>query len=592
VGKGAIQIYWPLTALIKTFIETETLKMPFVALNDTDAHDQPKSLLHDWALLSLLKPYLFNKRKALLISILIIPLLSVTQLLQPKLFQLTLDDLLLKNSHHDHFLMMSFLFLALVLIHYGLRYLQMWLAQYMGQSIVLALRSDLFSHLQKLSVKFYNTTPFGKLITRVSADVENINEIFSQGGLAMLADLLMITGILVAMWLMQAQLALIVLAFVPVIFLTIRFFRNTSRRYYNKLRRVTAELNGHLQESLSGMDVIQSLNQIEPNTQAFETLSNTFQRTSIQSVVIDSAFTATIELLSLLTLFVMLGTLDVFHSFSVSLGTLVAFVQYTQMLYEPLEELSDKFTVLQSSLASIDKIDELLKTPIEITSPQYPVMIEDRLQDITFEDVTFGYNEESTILKAFNLVIPAGQRLAIVGATGAGKSTLIKLLNRQYDVQAGRITLGGIDIRDYALSDLRQQMTLISQEDFLFSRSLLENITFQSHLTPEASEKLWDILERLDMMALVKRLPEGLNTLLAERGRTLSQGERQLVVFARALYHAKKILILDEATSAIDPATEQRIQLALNTLMEGRTAIIIAHRLSTIRQVDRVLHIA
>jgi len=550
---------------------------------------QPKALaLQDLQLLKALGPYVKPHWKILTLSLVLLPLISVTQVLQPFIIKQAVDGPI---THHQFpgLLHAAFLFLGLIIVHYSLRYAQMVLAQMAGQRIILLLRSDLYNHLQSLDMRFYHRTPLGKLVTRLSSDVENISDVFAQGGIAIFSDLALIIGILVAMAVMNLQLALVTYAVLPLVMVTMIFFRRKSREIYNRMRFQLAELNSYLQESLSGMDIIQLLQRETYNEEAFKNLGRVFMKTNVRSVTYDSAFTAAIEFLSWLTIIAILGY--IVTGPLISFGLLVAFLQYIQMLYDPLEEVSDKFTTIQSGLASLEKIAELKSVAPQIISAENAISLEKAEGHIQFKNVSFSYLPGQPVLKNVSFEVHPGEKIALIGPTGSGKSTLIKLLNRSYDPDEGEILLDGIPIQNYDLSSFRRQVVVIPQDDFLFSRSLEENITLTYQESVDMS-RLKQVTATVHADAVVERFDTGFQTILAERGRNVSQGERQLLGFARALWHDPRIIILDEATSAIDPHTETLIQDALEKSLTGRTGVVVAHRLSTVRNVDKVYQLS
>lgn len=563
--------------------------MPFLDLNETDAHDK-KISLRDWLLLKTLWPSVRPHWRYVLASTLIVPLVSLSQIAQPLLVQRLLDGPITHGNWAGFVPLLAGL-AGLMGLHYGLRYCQMLLAQVTGQKVILSLRKALFNHILKLPAAFFESTPIGKPVTRLSSDMENISEVFASGGLAILSDFVVIGGVIVGMAFLSWPLALCVLAMLILTTLVMEGFRRQSRNAYNDQRIHTAEMNAILQESITGMEVIHLLQQAPEVDQSFQTRSCQLMKAGIRSVVFDSTFTASIELLSVATLIVALAwaAWNAGHGglaqAGLSIGVLAAFIQYIQMLFEPMEELSDKFTLIQSGLASLDKITELLEEPALDTQSGLP--LSQSGGQIILSDVWFGYTPENPVLKGISLEVRPGEKVAIIGPSGAGKSTLIKLLNRQYSPTSGHVMLDGHDLSTYQLDALRRQVVVIPQEDFVFSRSVAENISLRPP-SPDLVPGLEAVCQKVHADGWIRRLPEGLDTVLSERGRTLSTGERQLLMLARAMWHNPAVLILDEATSSIDPETEALLQTALQENLKDKTALIIAHRLSTIHFVDRV----
>lgn len=585
---------------------------PWLSLNDSDAHDKEPAL-KDLALFKLIWPYVKPEWVGLAGSMLLLPIISATQVIQPMLLKKALDGPVV---HHDLMGLLSIggEFALALAAHYGVRYAHMMLTQATGQRVVRRLRCALYDHLQGLSPRFYSSQPIGKLVSRISSDVENISEMFASGGVAILADFATIIGIFIAMLYVNVPLALIVLAVSPIVIGVMEFFRIQSRKAYNMLRVQLAKINSNLQETFSGIDVVQLLRRESYNLKQFDKVNIDYANTSIRSITFDSTFTASVEWMSYSTLVLVVAGFGWYATQGVpiqitqltgiatgtlTLGVLVAFLQYVQMLFEPIEDLSDKFTIVQSGLASIDKLSELLHEQSDLVDPSEPMQLPAWVLGtpsggITLTDVSYHYpNTEHNVLNHFNLSIQPGERVALIGPSGAGKSTIIRLLNRFHEPQSGSITLDGVPIQDLALSDLRHRIGVIPQDDFIFSRSVKDNIIMcpPNDRVPQTAtdDAVLAVLERVHAKAMVEQLPQGIHTQLSERGRNLSAGERQLLMFARALWHNPSVLMLDEATSAIDPQTEATVQRAINEAFTDRTAIIVAHRLSTIQHVDRVI---
>lgn len=565
---------------------------PYSDLNNSDAHQTVKTI-KDLGLIKAMWPFIKPQWRSVVVSMCLLPLVSLTQVIQPFVVKQAIDGPI-KAGNMAGLGAWALVFAGLLVAHYGLRYVQMQITQRTGQRVVLALRTHLFDHLQHLSMRYYHQTPVGKIVTRVTSDVENVSEMFASGGVEIFIDIALIVGILVAMVVMNPTFALVTVFILPFVFTVMEYFRRKSRATYNQLRVQQADINTTLQESLTGMDVIQLLNRQAHNLQVFDGLNRRYLKSNIQSIVYDCGFSASIEWFAYTT---MLGIIGLYvwvqwqgwTAQEVSLGGLVAFIQYVQMLFLPLEDISDKFTIIQSGLASIEKIDEILSVTPEIQDPTQPVTIDQKLKGtISFENVVFGYDPNLPILKGLNLSIPAGQKVALIGSTGAGKSTVIRLLDRQYDPQSGRVCVDGHSLTAYPVGALRAQIGVIQQEEFIFSRSIEENITLEPK-NPAYAERLRQVAQQVHALGFIDRLSDGFDTVLSERGRNLSSGERQLLVFARALWHDPAVLVLDEATASIDPNTEALVQQAFYEAIQGRTAIIIAHRLSTIEAVDRIV---
>jgi ATP-binding cassette subfamily B protein len=554
--------------------------------------------LRDWHLFQQLWPFLRPELRPLLVSLGMLPLISLTQAAQPFLVRHAIDGPIARGDWTD-LLGVSMAFLGLLAINHIVKWIQMQLSQRTGIRIVSAIRNALYEHLQRLSPRFYQRTPVGKLVTRFTSDVENLSEMLTAGGLAILADIVLIVGGLVGALFMHWRLGLLSALLLGVLILLSEFFRRRSRRAYDAIRVQLAHLNAYAQENLSGIDVVQLYVREAQNLRHFEAENRVSLRHNLSSVFYDSAFSATIELFTLASLIltiavgavVLLGASDSWiHGLfaPLSLGQLVAFCQFIQMMFSPVEDVSQKLTIIQSGLASMDKLAVLFQEPPEILSPSHGHDARRVQGEIRFDQVTFGYQAERPVLRDVSFEVRPGQTVAIVGPSGTGKTTVIKLLSRFYDVQGGTIRLDGVDLRDWDLESLRRNVVVIQQEDALFSRTIAENVALATaeEIDPE---RLWRALDRAHARAWVERLPEREATRLDERGRNLSAGERQLLMFARAFYHDPPVLVLDEATASIDPVTERDVQAAFDMLMEGRTVLVIAHRLTTVRHAHRIL---
>jgi ATP-binding cassette, subfamily B, multidrug efflux pump len=573
--------------------------MPWVSPNDTDANEQ-RVRWQDLKHLKALWPYVRPQKKRLIWAFALLPLVSLSQLALPWLVRLTIDGPI-QHKDWNGLIVNACVFLAIIAFHYTCKYYHLVITQVAGQHIIHALRCAIYNHLQTLSSSFFTKTPVGKIVTRVTADTENVNEIFASGCIGLFTDTAVIGGILVAMGFLEWRLAIIVLAICPFLILSVELIRRESRKAYNAIRGKLSDINIILQESVVGVEVIQMLQREQAREADFIEKCKAYRKSNLRAVVTDSSMTATIEVFSYVSYISVIvgfiwsqGTAN-----PISFGVLIGFLYYVQMLYEPIEQLSDKFTFIQSGLASIEKIMELMSEAPEIQERSQNVSKAPVQGEIVFDNVSFSYTPETPVLQGLSFTVNPGEKVALVGRTGAGKSTIIKLLARQYDITGGDIRLDGQPIQNLPIQSLRRSLVVIPQEDFLFSRSVRENITLTfssggSQKSLEAHDidtKIWSTLKRVHADTIVSQLPEGLDTILPERGKALSNGERQLLVFARALWHDPRVLILDEATSAIDPKTEALVQDALEETLKGRTAIIIAHRLSTIQNVDRIIHL-
>jgi len=561
--------------------------------NPVKANERQESGLKDFKLMAKLWPYMRVYKKSLFIAFILLPIIAGAEMGQTFLIRYAIDGPIKAGNMQGLFLY-ALGFATLLLLNYRVRYTQMAESQKTGQLIIRDLRTDLYRHYQTLSPRFYQRHPLGKLVTRITADIENLSEMLSSGGLAILADIAMIFGALVGMFIMNWMLALITVCTMTLLIAVMEFFRNRSRRAYDEIRVKAARINAFLQENFAGMELVQLYRREEKNYQHFESLNLSNLQSGLDSIFYSTSFNAVVEYTTHITLLLILGLgASAVQGGTLTIGALVGFFLFVRKMFEPVEDVSEKYSILQSGLSSIDKVMALFNEQPDILHQQLmnePTLMQSAKTpgDIVFSNVTFGYQADAPILRAINLHIAPGETIALVGPSGAGKTTLLKLLLRFYDVDQGAILLDGKDLREWNLHALRRNIVSIQQDDFLFSRSVAENIALAPY-QPSMEPALRLAAEKANALALIERLPKKFEEVLEERGKNLSAGEKQLLLFARAIYHDPAILILDEATSAIDPVTEHAVQAAMDQLMVGRTVLIVAHRLSTIKQADRIL---
>jgi len=469
------------------------------------------------------------------------------------------------------------------LILYG----QMVLMNIMGQYIMYDLRKQIFGHLQKLNVQYFDRNPVGRLITRVTTDVDALNEMFTAGFVSIFGDVFVLAGIVAVLFWMNWKLALVLFAITPFIVAVSMWFRRGARDTYRQVRARIAAINAFLQEHISGMSTVQLFNRQQEEASKFENLNARHRQANIDSIFYYAVFYPSIELIQSIgiALIIWYGGGQVLRG-TLSVGAMIAFFQYAQRFYEPISDLSEKYNILQAAMAASERIFKLLDTPVGIRTPDVPRSIE-TVEEIEFRSVWFAYTGEQWVLRDVSFRVKRGERIAIVGHTGAGKTTVTSLMLRFYEPQKGSIRINGIDIRELDLTALRRLFAIVQQDFFLFSGTIGENISLGDPAI--APESVVTAARRVQADRFIDRLPEAYAATVRERGAGLSVGEKQLLSFARALAFDPPVLILDEATSSIDTETERLIQEGIEVLMAGRTSLVIAHRLSTIRSADRIL---
>lgn len=478
-------------------------------------------------------------------------------------------------------------YLLMLLSGFILNAANTWMLQKMGQNIIYEMREEVFSHIHTLSLGFFNTTPVGKLVTRVSNDTEAINELFSTILIKLFKNIVKIIGFAVVMLSIHVRMAVFSFLLLPVVTLLTFFFRSLSRKAYRLTRTKITELNTFLSEHIPGMKLIQIFAREREKYREFETKSGELFTANWREVMIFAVFRPTIYFLSVIAMITVIGTGSAaVLSETLSIGTLFIFISYIGSFFEPIQELAEQFGTLQSSLASAEKVFSILDEAPEIVSPARPVKVEIKGR-IEFRHVWFAYEKEDYILKDVSFIIEPGQKAAFVGATGAGKSSILNLIGRYYDIQRGQIFIDGVDIREIDTDVLRAAIGQVQQDVFLFTGTIGSNISLNNDAI--SPEEIRCAAEIVNAAHFIEKLPGGYNEPVTERGSTLSAGQRQLLSFARTLAYCPAILVLDEATANIDTETEEMITQALEKLMEGRTTIMVAHRLSTIQHADNII---
>lgn len=502
--------------------------------------------------------------------------------------KLTSNDLkVLRQNDFKGILKAGILFLLLLFSGFFLNLADTWLLQKMGQQIVYKLREETFTHIHSLSLSFFNTTPVGKLVTRVSNDTEAVNELFSTILVKLFKNVVKIIGYAVVMLSINVKMASISFLLLPLVAILTFVFRHLSRKAYQITRNKITELNTFLSEHISGMKLIQIFAREKEKYSEFEGKSMELYHANFREIMTFAIFRPSIYLVSVIAMILVIrtGSLSVLNG-SLSLGTLFVFITYISSFFEPIQELSEQLGTLQSSIASAEKIFSVLDVKPEIVSPADPAPV-NILGEIEFRHVWFAYEEENYILKDVSFVIHPGEKAAFVGATGAGKSTILNLIGRYFDIQKGQILIDGIDIHEIDLDVLRGAIGQVQQDVFIFTGDIKSNISLNNEaISPDDVRRAAEIV---NADPFIQKLPHGYDEPVTERGSTLSAGQRQLLSFARTLAYDPKILVLDEATANIDTETETLITQALARLMDGRTTIMVAHRLSTIQHADKII---
>ena len=542
---------------------------------------------YDARLMARILRYLRPYWKLLAVSLTFLLLHTGSQLLGPYITKVAIDRYI---AHQDiqGLDLMALAYLGVVLLGFIFLFIQTYTTEYTGQRAMHDLRMEVFSHLQKQDMAYFDRNPVGRLMTRTINDVETLNELFSTGVVGLLEDSCIVFGIALAMLWLDWKLALVCLAAFPLILYVSRFYRRRAREVYRESRLILARLNAGLQENIAGIGTIQVFGQEEKMYRRFQEINFAYRNVLLRSVRYNAVFFPIIEIFSALTIGLLLwyGGRQILSG-TIQAGVIVAFIQYIQRMYQPIRDLAEKYNIMQATMASSKRIFTLLDTEETIKNPERPKSVERLRGEVEFKDVWLSYNPGEPVLKGISFHVRPGEKIALVGATGGGKTSIISALCRFYDVDRGTILVDGIDVREWNKQALRQHLGLVLQDVFLFSGDIATNITLGDSRV--GREQLLEAARRVHIAPFIEKLPQKYQEEVQERGSTLSQGQRQLLSFARALAFDPKILILDEATSSVDTATELLIQDALQELLKERTALIIAHRLSTIKNANRIL---
>lgn len=559
----------------------------------------------DWQIMRRLLRYLKPYRMQLGFGVALLLCYSALVPIFPNLIAMAVDRyiqpaegspfaLLSSDERFNGLMMIVAIYLGLKLLNFFLRYGYTYLISWLGQHVIYDMRKEVFGKIQRLHLGFFDRTPVGRLMTRITTDIDAIQTMMTDGVVGLIADIGLIAGLIVYMFSINWQLALITIAVMPLLFFTLNFLRNRIRDAYRAVRLRTSKSNAYLAENLSGMKTVQLFNRENRNSQTFDQINLDLLDAYIEQIRWFSLFFPSVQIIGAVSLALILyyGAYQIVGpglNEAVTIGVLIAFVQYAQSFFRPLQDLSDKYNIMQAAMASSERIFELLDTPPQIINKPDVARFESRFRgEVVFENVWFAYQNEEWVLRDLSLTIQPGESIAFVGHTGAGKTTIISLVSRFYDVQKGVVRIDGKDVRDYDQVDLRRHVGIVLQDPFLFSGTIRSNITLN-----DDSISLAQVIEAAKFVnahTFIEKLPLGYDTPVRERGAGFSTGQKQLLAFARALVQNPDVLlVLDEATANVDTETEELIQDALKKLMQGRTSIIIAHRLSTIQDCDRIM---
>ncbi|MDF2530822.1 MAG: transporter ATP-binding protein [Clostridia bacterium] len=517
-------------------------------------------------------------------------LVNAAQLLKPYILKIVIDDFLIKGKPEAglySITAMGIFYMLAIVIGSFLTFAQVNLMNYAGQQIISKLRKKVFTHIQYLPLSYLDKFSTGRLITRATNDVEALNEVFTDILINLFRDVLLLAGIVFVMFRMNVSLAVISFIAVPFIFLITKFFKNKIKENFKTMKSLIGQINGFFAENISGMKLVQIFNRELEKQKEFKALNDKYFRSTMFQVQMNSLLRPIIEILQTITVAILVWYgMDKIIGGTLELGVLYAFTTYIKQFFEPINDMAENYNTIQSAVVSADRIFELLDQEAMLEDLNTGISIERLKGDIEFQNVWFAYHDEDWILRDVSFKIAAGETAAFVGATGAGKTTIISLISRLYKIQKGKILIDGLDINDYKLSSLRRNVAVVLQDVFLFSGDIKKNITLNDEI---AEQQINKALELSCAQEFIDELPRGMQEPVRERGSTFSAGQRQLLSFARAIAHNPAILVLDEATSNIDTNTELLIQQSIENISANRTTLVIAHRLSTIRNADKII---
>lgn len=543
----------------------------------------------DWSVLRRLIQFVMPYKGKFIAVVVLTFVLGAFAPIRPWLTQYTLDNHVAEGNYQG-MLQVTLLLLVLLLINSIAQYAHTYISGWLGQQVIRDMRSKLYAHIISLRLKFFDKTPIGRLVTRTISDIETLNDVFSEGLAALIGDLLQIIFILVMMFIHDWRLAMISLSTIPLLLLSTYVFKEKIKVAFNDVRNAVSNLNTFVQEHITGMNIVQIFASEKSEFDKFKAINEDHKQSNLRSVLYYSVYFPVAEIISaagigLLVWYGAKGIID-FEETGITIGKLIAFIMYIQMFFRPIRMIADRYNTLQMGIVSSSRIMNLLddNQHVQLNGSEKPALING---GVRFENVWFAYNESDYVLKGINIDIKPGETIALVGATGAGKSSIINLLNRFYEINRGKILVDDRDLKDYDLGYLRKNIGVVLQDVFLFSDTIFNNITLGN---PDVTEAM--VLHAADLVGarkFIDRLPGKLSYNVMERGSTISVGQRQLISFIRAMVYDPKILVLDEATSSVDSETEEMIQMAIAKMMKGRTSIVIAHRLSTIQKADKII---
>ena len=555
---------------------------------DTFAEETISWKIYDWQLTKRLLKYVRPYWGYVIFSLILIAVVSGVIVARPYIVKIAIDNHILGDGDFNNVIQLAIIYFAIITAGFAANYLQNYILNYASQRILYDIRDAIFTHLQTLSLSFFDKNPVGRLVTRVSNDTANLNEMFTEVLVGFIRDFILIIAIVIVMFHLNWRLALISIISIPLILLATNIYKRSAQKAFQQARVKLAALNSSIQENITGMKIVQIFNQQEGRFKEYETINKEHYEAEMKTIKAHAIFRPSIDIIFFFVLVLLIwhGGAAVIQN-TIQLGVLYAFIIYTERLFQPINEMAQKYTQLQSAVVSAERIFMLLDEEETVKDIENPTSLKDVQGKISFKNVWFAYNDQDWVLKDISFDINPGETVALVGPTGSGKTTIINLINRLYDVQKGEIFVDNIPIKEIPQADLRESTATVMQDVFLFSDDIMANIHLDTDRSNEQVAKAAANYVGAD--DFIRNLPDGYDYQVKERGVTLSTGQRQLIAFARALAFDPKILMLDEATANIDSQSEALIQEAMEKLSKNRTTIIVAHRLSTIQNADKIL---